>query len=152
MVKSYAQVVKNTEEELPIQIQYFPIEIWILIWKKTFSSFVLQELKKQESVWCPKKKQSKQLKRICSEDVGAIQFGYTDFDRLVDKHHKKEILGFRRKRQIHDECLNGDCLNCLRYGFPCINLTSIGLSDNRYKFPCIDLSDNVSYEELWKIT
>ena len=144
MGNTYAQVVKNTDA---VETQYFPIEIWIIIWKKMFSSTVLKELKHHESVWSPEKKQSKKLKKICSEDVGAIQFGFTDFDKLVDKHGKKECRSIRNysiikiDRHIHDLCLNGGCLNCKQYGFPCSNLISIGLSNGHL----------LTYESLWKI-
>ena len=141
MGKTYAQAVAEA-----VKLQYFPIDIWIIIWKKMFSSFVLQELKQHESVWAPKKKQSRKLKMICSEDVGAIQFGFTDFDRLVDKYHRTEVWSWRTEsiikveRCTNDKCLIGDCLHCKLDGFPCTNLMYKGLSINVN-----------SYETLWKI-
>ena len=61
MMRTYSQAVQNIDNEPEMEVQYFPIEIWILIWKNIFSSSVLEELKKHGSVWCPGKKQSRKL-------------------------------------------------------------------------------------------
>ena len=42
---TYSQVVQNIEEKPKTEMFYFPLEIWILFWKKLFSSSVLNELK-----------------------------------------------------------------------------------------------------------
>ena len=164
MVKTYAQVVKNIEEEIPVEIQYFPIEVWIIIWKKLFTLTVLKELKNHKSVWSPEKIQGKKLKQICSEDVGAIQFGYTDFDKLVDDHYirpqdinipeglERFMVVTKVERHLHDICLNGDCKNCSFYGFPCTNLTWTGLSRNCKQFAIDNRGEQkIQYGFLWKV-
>ena len=159
-MRTYLQVLNNLEEEKMFD---FPTEIWNIIWKSLFTSTVLKELEKCKSIWSPEKIQSGKLKQISTEDIGAIQFKYTDFDKLVNEHHYPKLLpqdipgwipGMERfmimpgvERHLHDKCLNGACLNCREDGFPCSNLTWHGLSRNIKKNPM----GTIQYGEIWKV-
>jgi len=104
-------------------IPYVPDDIWYLIWKKCFSSFVLKELKTVISIWSPLHEQSEQLLKICTEDKGAIQYSHTDFDKIIYLHRDKLF-----NIELLDICLNGECLNCRDWGFPCSNMACHGIS------------------------
>lgn len=111
---------------------YLPSDIWGVIWKKFFSSFVIKELKSSySSVWSPVKNQSDQLLLLCKED-NCIQYGHTDFDTLVNLHRGNYSF------ELFSDCLNGHCENCSYFGFPCSNMVFHGLKKN------------CAYVEMWK--
>ena len=110
-------------------IPYVPLDIRGFIWKKYFSSYVLKEIHKQESIWHPLKEQSQTLIDLCVSDKGSLQFGHFCFDELLEKHKDTDT-----EMWMYLECLDGTCLNCIHNGFPCLNMTHYGLHSEKCKY------------------
>lgn len=114
-------------------IEILPEDILSLIWMKYFKSSILKEIQNADSIWDPKRHQSEQLKKLCTEDKGAIEFKHTDFEKLMTEDTTLP----------EHYCVNGYCENCKYYGFPCANMVMFGLIQD-------EEIDEVDYEEIWK--
>ena len=91
--------------------QQLPEEVERIIYKFYYSKNVVEEIKQTKSVWYTP---SDNLVYLC-RDSGCIQHSHTDMEKVLLTHRTDYI------EVVHDVCFKNLCLNCVAYGFPCMN-------------------------------
>ena len=104
-------------------MEIFPIDVQYVIWRKAFSSQVIEELYRHpvHLLW---KQPSKTLKQLC-KDKGCYQNGYTDLTELIEDHNLIMITSH--------------CYNCEVHKFPCVYCCSF-LFDYQIEYNLWDYS------------
>ncbi len=96
---------------------YLPDDIQWYIWKLYYSNNVVKQISENKFIWDDP---SNDLVNMC-KDNGAIQQG----------HHELHDMIYDENMVYYTHCVNGKCVNCISYGFPCLNLSVYGFENTR---------------------